>query len=221
MKKRDVINTHDREASQYDQQVRDYEYYVHDILFGMCYEFINENQYLLDIGIGTGLASLPFAKAGLQVYGFDGSTKMLKICDSKSFARELKKHDILNPPYPYGDNFFDYVISCSVFHFFGELTSIFNDVNRIIKPNGIFAFTIGAPDTIDIKTKDGSNPEYMEKPTSWGEPIIVHYDSYIMRLLKGHNFEMIKIQKILIPDGEKGRDDNILFKIYVARQSSN
>ena len=33
---------------------------------------------LLDIGIGTGLGSLPFAKTGLEIFGIDGSGEMLK-----------------------------------------------------------------------------------------------------------------------------------------------
>lgn len=93
MKKRG-ISAHDEEAAQYDQQVREYEYYIHDVLFGMSFEYITAQDRLLDIGIGTGLAALPFGKAGLEVFGFDGSTEMLKICESKSFAKELKIFDL-------------------------------------------------------------------------------------------------------------------------------
>ena len=153
-KKSSIIRGHDKEAAQYDQQVRDYEYYVHDVLFGMSFEYIETHERLLDIGIGTGLASLPFAKAGLEIYGFDGSPEMLKICESKSFAKELKKYDLLEIPYPYSDNYFNHVISSGVFHFFGELKAIVKEVSRIIKPGGIFAFTIAAMNSENEKRED-------------------------------------------------------------------
>ena len=54
MKKADTISVHDQEASQYDKQVHEYNSYLHDALFGMCYEYVNSHERLLDIGIGTG-----------------------------------------------------------------------------------------------------------------------------------------------------------------------
>jgi len=66
-----------------------------------------------DIGIGTGLASRSFAKLGLKVYGCDGSAEMLKVCESKAFATDLKAFDLQDIPLPYSDSFFDHVICCS------------------------------------------------------------------------------------------------------------
>ena len=114
MKIRSIIRAHDDEAAQYDQQVQQYEYHVNDVLFGMSFEYIKANDRLLDIGIGTGLASLPFAKAGLEIFGFDGSTEMLKICESKSFAKELKTFDLRDTPFPYSEGYFNHVISSGV-----------------------------------------------------------------------------------------------------------
>jgi len=48
----------------------------------MCFEYVNPQDRLLDIGLGTGLGSLPFAKTGLEIFGIDGSGEMLKICKS-------------------------------------------------------------------------------------------------------------------------------------------
>ena len=69
MKKMDSISAHDEEAAQYGQQVREYNCYAHDVLFGMSFEYVNPHDCLLDIGIGTGLASLPFAnEVGSNLY---------------------------------------------------------------------------------------------------------------------------------------------------------
>lgn len=56
----------------------------------------------------------------------------------------LKCFDLRHSPLPYSDHSFDHVISCGVFHFFGELAVIAKEISRIIKPGGIFAFTIAA-----------------------------------------------------------------------------
>ena len=39
-------------ASSYDNQVKEYDSYGHDVLFGMCYDYVNTGEKLLDIGIG-------------------------------------------------------------------------------------------------------------------------------------------------------------------------
>jgi len=218
MKKMDSISAHDEEAAQYDQQVREYNCYAHDVLFGMSFEYVNPHDRLLDIGIGTGLASLPFAKAGLRVFGFDGSIEMLNICESKAFAKELKVFDLQNTLLPYSDGFFDHVISCGVFHFFGELEPIMKEVLRIIKPRGIFAFTVAAQ-TSEEEKATGDNPQgYSETPTPWGVAIFTHSDGYIANLLQDHGFDMLKTQKILIRGGNEDSDD-MLFKAYVARRA--
>ena len=75
MKRVNGIYAHDQEADLYDEQVREYESYAHDVLFGMSFEYVRSGERLLDLGIGTGLASLPFAKLGLEVFGLDGSAE--------------------------------------------------------------------------------------------------------------------------------------------------
>ena len=218
MKRIDSISAHDEEAAQYDQQVREYNCYAHDVLFGMCFEYVNPHDRLLDIGIGTGLASLSFAKAGLEVFGFDGSTEMLNICESKAFAKELKVFDLQNTPLPYSDGFFDHVISCGVFHFFGELEPIMKKVLRIIKLRGIFAFTVAAQ-TSEEEKATGDNPQgFSETPTPWGVAIFTHSNGYISNLLQDHSFNMLKTQKILIRGGNEESDD-MLFKAYVAQRA--
>jgi predicted TPR repeat methyltransferase len=212
----DTIKAHDEEAAQYDQQAREYDYYAYDVLFGMSFEYVQPHECLLDIGIGTGLASLSFAKAGLRIFGLDGSVEMLKVCEAKGFAKELKRFDLRNIPLPYSDNAFDHVISCGVFHFFGELEPITKEVARMIKPGGIFAFTVAAQPSEEKGTGDASQG-YLERPTSWGVNIFAHGDGYIAHLLKEHCFKTLKAQRILMRDGCEDNDD-ILFKVFVAQQ---
>lgn len=220
MKQVDRISVHNQEAAQYDQQVLKYNSYGHDVLFGMCFEYVKPHDCLLDIGIGTGLASQAFAEVGLEVYGCDGSTEMLKVCESKAFAKELKIFDLENIPLPYSDSFVDHVICCGVFHFFGDLETILKEVLRIIKPGGIFAFTVAAQTSDEEAVTDDNRQGYSEMPTPWGVPIFKHSGGYVADLLQANGFNILKTQKLLILGGPEEDSKDMLFRAYVAREAN-
>jgi hypothetical protein len=59
-------NLHDSYAGDYDNQAQACDCRVAEVLFGLCYEFIQPRQRLLDLGIGSGLSAALFAKAGCK-----------------------------------------------------------------------------------------------------------------------------------------------------------
>ncbi|UCH83687.1 MAG: class I SAM-dependent methyltransferase, partial [Candidatus Latescibacterota bacterium] len=130
-------------SSDYDDQASRYKWHGPDVVLGLMYEFIESGQALLDIGIGTGLSSMPFQKAGLSVFGIDGSAEMLAACRLKEFTEELIQHDINKLPLPYPNASFHHVISLGVFQMLPDLTDLFGDVSRILKDLGAFGFTYG------------------------------------------------------------------------------
>ena len=220
MENTDPINAHDQEAENYDKQVREYQSYTHDALFGMSFEYVKTEDCMLDLGIGTGLASQGFAKAGLEIYGCDGSSEMLKVCESKAFAKELKIFDLRNLPLPYPDNFFDHVICCGVFHFFGDLENLWKEVLRVIKTGGIFAFTVAAPAPDEEAATTDPRQGYFKKPTPWGVPIFQHSVGYVAHLLRFNGFNILKIQKLLIRGGPEEDSADMSFRIYVTRAAN-
>ncbi len=194
-------------AGSYDRQVREYNSYAHDVIFGMSFEYVKAHEKLLDIGIGTGLASINFSKLGLKVFGLDSSQEMLDECRSKSFARALDLHDLTAAPIPYEDNYFHHVICCGVLHFFGNLEDLFKEVARVIKPEGIFSFTMAPQNTEE---------SYVKEDTSWGVPIFKHSPEYILELLSENGFGVEKEQRLLMKGADKINFD-MLFSAFVAR----
>lgn len=89
------------DATQYESQAVEVGWHGHEILFGLMYEFVKSDETLLDIGIGTGLSSSLFHKAGLHISGFDNSTEMIEGCKSKGFSGEVIQHDLRNVPFSY------------------------------------------------------------------------------------------------------------------------
>ena len=217
MDKTDHSRSHDTFASIYDSQVKQYNSYGHEVLFGMCYEYIKPSDSLLDLGIGTGLSSVLFAKAGLNITGLDGSLEMLKECRKKGFAKEIKQYNIQDVPLPYSDNAFSHIVCCGVFHSFGDLLPITKEVYRILRPGGIFTFTI-APLTVKDPGFNSENmPEFIESSSAWKTSSFKHSDKYVNGIAKKLCFKIQKEQKVLADSGDKDAGD-ILFKIIVMQK---
>src|SRR5210317_1927693 len=96
-----MVSPHDKYAKDYDNQIYDYDCWLAEVLFGLCYEDIEPGETVLDAGIGTGLSSRLFHQAGLRIFGSDGSRDMLSLCQSKGITRGLVKQNITQIPWPY------------------------------------------------------------------------------------------------------------------------
>lgn len=217
MEKVDHIKSHDRFAGDYDDQVKEYKSYGHNALFGLCYEYVKPGDSLLDLGIGTGLSSVLFARAGLNVTGLDGSPEMLKECEKKGFARELREYNIQDVPFPYADESFSHVICCGVFHFFGDLSPMIGDAVRLLKPGGIFAFTVALLTEKEAGTGEEKIPEHVELPSPWGISVFKHSDRHIFQVTEKPGLEIQKELRVLVNSGDDAAED-MLFKIYVTRK---
>lgn len=179
--------------------------------------YVKPSDCLLDLGVGTGLASHSFAQLGLIVYGCDGSAEMLKICESKAFAKELKVVDLRNIPLPYADHSFNHVICCGVLHFFDDLEVIMKEVRRIIKPGGVFAFTVAAQTSKEESVNNNKSQKYLQVPTSFGISIFKHGSQYISKTLRTYNFEVLKKQQLVIRDCSGENNVDMLFNALVTR----
>jgi ubiquinone/menaquinone biosynthesis C-methylase UbiE len=154
----------------------------HEVLFSMMREYVRPGQSVLDLGIGTGLLAALFHRASLRVYGVDNSEEMLKVCAEKSVTEELKVCDISRPGWPYGDETFDHVTACGVFHFIRDPDVVFSEAARVLKPGGSFDFTVKG--MLDGKT------EYNDKGS--GIRINCHGDAVIDALIARHGFGLLK-----------------------------
>ena len=207
MRNKPTTPYHDSFASDYDQQAIEYRCFIPEILFGLCYEYLEPGEWVLDVGIGTGLSAAPFNKAGLDVSGIDISQKMLDVCRKKGIASDLKLFDISNRPWPYPEAAFNHVLCCGVLHFFEQLEGVFSEVARVIRPQGIFSFTTRA-------APFGSTGVYQEM--IGGIPVFSHDTQRLERLLAVHGFQSLKMARVLVGN-ERDQPDG-LFRAYVTRR---
>jgi predicted TPR repeat methyltransferase len=204
MDDKSASHLHDAYAADYDNQVVSYGCHLAEVLFGLCYEYTQPDQRLLDAGIGSGLSAILFAKAGLIVDGFDFSPAMLEVCRSKNIARELKQHDLQQIPWPYPEMHYDILVCCGVMHFIPELEGSFGEARRVLRDRGLFAFTTKSSDP-------GQDPEQRYgKRVIEGFDIYCHNDNYLQSLLEQHSFKQLKVQKCI------GGDE--IFNLWIVKK---
>ena len=207
-------------AGEYDKAGKERSWHGPEIIFGLMYDYIAQGESLLDIGIGTGLDAVIFKKAGLQVYGIDGSGEMLKICRDKQVAVELKQLDLLKDDIPYADGFFNHAIANAVFHITGEIEKTLGEVGRLLKKGGIFGFTTHEQDPemeSDYKETD-TKGRYMKIREPYGFPVYKHTDQFVKSQLKRYDFELLKKTKY---EAFTAYEDNPSYtlSLYIARKS--
>ena len=201
-------------ASHYDSKAEEYGWRGPEVVFGLSYSFINPGQSVLDIGIGTGLGSVLFHKAGLLVYGMDVSTEMLEACRSKGFAADLKKHDLTVEPYPYDEASLDHAVCLGVLNFFKNLHLVFREVARILRDNGIFVFVVG-------DRGPGEEAEFVvgreHTQTDSSVTMYRHGTEEINDLLDENHFELVRCLEFPVPM-DRERTKTLRAKAYVARR---
>ena len=213
----DTIIRDNQAAQNYDEQARKTDWFGPEVVFGLAYEFVKPGDTLLDLGIGSGLSSIPFHRAGLQIFGLDGSSEVLEVCAAKKFTEELEEHDLRQLPLPYTNQSFDHIISVAVLNSFQDLTPLFEEVARILKKGGIFAFTVeeqkpGMEDRYPI-----NRVEVAELPDETAVMLFRHSEAYINHILVQNGFETLKtLEFVAFKYPAENRD--VLFKAYIAQR---
>lgn len=134
-----------------------------------------EGATLIDIGCGNGRNSLYALKNGFtRVHGFDYSNEAIKLAKRNARAAHFHEnsyrfytHD-LTTGLPEQDNSFDLAIDMTTSHLLDEdqITTLFKEVYRILKPKGEFLmFTIisnklSGKEVMDVEMGGGSAVEY-------------------------------------------------------------
>jgi predicted TPR repeat methyltransferase len=217
----DTIIPDRQSAIAYDEQAQATHWFGPNVVFGLAYEFMKPGDSLLDLGIGSGLSSILFHKAGARIYGLDGSSDVLEVCAAKGFATELRQHDVRDLPLPYASQFFDHVISVAVLNSFQDLSALFQEIARIIKGQGFFAFTVedqkpGQEDSYAINRVEVSEKARDEMAVT----LFRHGSEYIAHLLAQNGFSLLKALEFLAFKYPAEYRD-VFFKAYLARKTES
>ncbi len=107
---------------------------------------------ILDLGSGTGYGSRQLKKLfnKAHINQVDFSTEMLKVSRQRSPRFFSKNHFLCADAsqIPLTNNSVDLVSSSLMLQWCGDIDVVFNEIERVLKPGGIFIFTSFGPDTL-------------------------------------------------------------------------
>ncbi len=201
-------------ADYYDQEAEATAWHGPAVVFGLMYLYIRAGQSLLDIGIGTGLGSVPFARAGLRVFGMDNSGAMLDGARSKGFPQDLRDHDMMSVPYPYDQGTFDHAICVGVLQFFAAIDAILQEVGRVVRDGGVFGFTVA-----DLKRDEPTSFTARGEHTQSDRDVIMyrHPEPGVRASLKAAGF-MVQSDLEFVAFMDVARTAPMPMKAYVAQR---
>lgn len=200
-------------AKAYDEEAEASGWFGPEVAFGLTYAYIKPGQSLLDIGIGTGLGSVLFRKAGLIVHGMDIDPEMIEACRSKGFS-DLLLHDLSKPPYPYPNKSMNHVICAGVMNFFKDLSPLFAETARILSKGGLFAFIVGN------QAKDDSGEFIVgAEHTGSEKPLTMyrHSTEQVSQWVKQNGFELLRSLTFPI-FMDRERTKSMEAKVYLAKK---
>jgi predicted TPR repeat methyltransferase len=208
-----IENQNDTMTATYDDEAEACGWFGPEVAFGLTYKYVQAGQSILDIGIGTGLGSVLFQKAGLEVYGMDISQEMLEVCRSKGFTY-LQLHDLIKLPYPYNTESMDHAVCAGVLNFFSDLSPVFEETARILRKGGLFVFIVG--DSVDGEVHE---LEVESELTKSGRTVMIYWHSpeQIDTWLERYGFELLRSLPFTV-FMDRERTKIMPFKTYLARK---
>jgi predicted TPR repeat methyltransferase len=99
---------------------------------------------VLDLGCGTGLVARAFEGTYAAIEGVDLSPRMLAAARRTRLYDRLHEGDLLSFLEEQAERTADLVVSADVFVYLAALEGVFAEAHRVLRPGGVFAFTVQA-----------------------------------------------------------------------------
>jgi ubiquinone/menaquinone biosynthesis C-methylase UbiE len=149
---------------------------------------------ILEIGCGTGRLTIPIARMCKSVVGVDFSECMLEVANRKSEGyKNIQYVEVdARKRLPFQNASFDKVVGPLLTNHIKNIQRFFNEVYRILKPNGVFVFDDPSPDSREIVVKHHS---VLDDMSDQGKRLFfIHsIDAYVHSLHRS-NFEVEQIR---------------------------
>lgn len=175
------------------------------------------NKNVLDLGCGPGIHAKLLTKRGAKVTGIDNSKVSINLARIESPKSKFIIGDIENLPFK--SNNFDMVFSSMVIDHLKDWNKVLNEVNRVLKKNGIFVFSIYNPVRGALNKTKWKGREFRIIENYFDEGIIFtdwkgdkkkftvshHHKTYgtVIKSLVKHGFEIIDYEDCKPPKSAK------------------
>ncbi len=133
---------------------------------------------ILDLGCGTGICGMLLHDLAGKLVGIDLSPKMVEQTRQRGIYTEVYTGELVSFLRGSSGNF-DLVLAADVFVYIADLASIFAEVSRLLRPDGLFAFSLEAGES--------------KVPTPMASGRIVHSLEYMRDLAAAHGLAEVSV----------------------------
>ena len=142
-----VRATFDGLARQFDRHLVDtLDYRIPELLSNAVRALLPPAQMdILDLGCGTGLCGERLRDLARRLVGVDLAPKMLEMARDRACYHELACAEICTYLSEQEGSSFDLVAAADVLIYIGDISELFSEVTRVLRPRGWFAFSIEQP----------------------------------------------------------------------------
>lgn len=195
-------------ALDYDTRTAQFEWVAPQYLLAATTRYMPPTSPLriLDVGVGTGQASVPYLEAGACVVGLDIAEDMLQ----RAKGKWPQFHALLQ--YDFDDSLanvgltkksFDLVISCGALHFAHVLENTLADLRSMLSPGGVLAFTY-----IPVQPRAFSSATHLYETQA------------VERLIQGLDLQIVDHQAFVAYYEGGNRTDPVIYQRLVSRCSN-
>jgi predicted TPR repeat methyltransferase len=150
----------------FDDYARDFEQHLVDALHYRGHRLIAEQLQrraagrrfasALDLGCGSGLCGVELRAHCDHLTGIDLSTQMLARAQARGCYDRLTQAEVVQHLQSLPDGAHDLVVAGDVFIYLGRLESVFAEVQRVLRPGGLFVFTLErtSDEAVDVQAGD-------------------------------------------------------------------
>lgn len=164
----------------------------------------DEKWNVLDLGCGTGLVGTVIAPHAKQLVGVDLSAKMLEKAHARNLYQRLARSDLLPMMQQENASSYDLIIAADVFVYLGRLDEIIGQIKRLLRPKGIFTFSVEALDALSNEEVEQTvKQEYQLNNTGR----YAHSIDYLTQISAKFDFEILEMSSTQIRL-EQGRPVN-------------
>jgi predicted TPR repeat methyltransferase len=158
---------------------------------------------VLDLGCGTGLCGPMWRPLARTLVGVDLSPKMLAKARERGGYDELVCAEVA--AYLAGQpQRFDVGLAADVFGYVGDLSDVFTGMHKVLRPGGLFGFSVEAGDGTDFVLQITHR--------------FAHSIGYLQRLAEAHGFAIESLESRAI---RKNRDADVSGYLVVMRRASS
>lgn len=196
-KKLSITKTYDAWSKTYDSPNNMLFFMERNHLLKMAGDV--KNKKVFDSGCGTGRWAVKFSRRRAKVFGQDISSGMIRKAklNSKGLKIEYKVGSLNRIKFP--TSYFDVIINSLVLNHIKNIGTVFKELSRVLKKNGIIIISTINPFT----SMDVVGPRFEYKGKEYWIPSYTHSFEELFKCFKKYNLQSLECIEPKVTDAEK------------------